>query len=173
MTAAEARAGRLRRLAGVVRADLSALDGLADRIEAFRLDAEQAAPEPVAVMGAGAWLHHYYTGVETCLDRCLRAFEGPPDRRGRWHRDLLEASAVEVAGVRPAGVRIDTRDGLDRLREFRHLFRNAYRIDLVWEEMRPRCGELPALHREVRSDLEAFCEAVSACAARLENDGRA
>jgi hypothetical protein len=61
--------------------------------------------------------------------------------------------ATDADGARAA----PTRSQLSRLLRFRHFFRHAYRIDLLWLELAPLAADLDAIVVAHRADIERFC----------------
>ena len=72
---------------------------------------------------------------------------------------------VEVEGVRPAVLRPPTRAGLARLLRFRHFFRHAYRIDLLWSDVAPILADVGDIATAHRTDVETFCRHLEVAAA--------
>ncbi|MCR4418606.1 MAG: hypothetical protein QHH27_01555 [Clostridia bacterium] len=104
----------------------------------------------------GSILHDYYVAVEnifkvvaTRLDKSILAGE-------QWHRELLEQMTLEVQGVRPALLSPEAAAGLDRLRAFRHVFRNVYGFNLSPEKIKELLLELPRTSALLKRDLSRF-----------------
>ena len=90
---------------------------------------DPGASDPNAAWVALA-LDHAYEAFESLLVRIERALDLPPRAGERWHIDLLESSALDVPGLRPAIVpEASVRDWLELLK-FRHFLRHAYAADL-------------------------------------------
>ena len=137
--------GELRALHAEILDDLDAVARLAERIEQLCLPLpEKAEPEPTQVMAAAGYLHHLYTAVESIHERIVATLDGYSTRGERWHQELLTLAGVPVEGVRPEVICTQTRVRLSRLLRFRHFFRHAYRIDLLWAEVEPLLSDAPS-----------------------------
>jgi hypothetical protein len=90
--------------------------------------------DPSASGPNAAWvalaLDHAYAAFESLLVRSERALDLPPRQGERWHLDLLEASALDVPGLRPAIVPREALSDWLELLKFRHFLRHAYAADL-------------------------------------------
>lgn len=149
----------VRALLAEIRDDLAALDHLVGRIAEIRPRvATLTPPDPVQVMAAAAYLHHAYTAIEAIHERIVVRIDGVRPSGDRSHTELLTLVALDVPGVRPAVIEANTRAQLSRLLRFRHFFRHAYRIDLLWEEIAPLLGDSAATFAAYRHDLDTFCD---------------
>ena len=149
----------VRVLVAEVRDDLEAIDRLMQRLGTLRakIIAASTPADPVDVMAAGAFLHHVYTAMETIHERIAAAIDGAVPSGERWHHEILTRMGVEIPGVRLAVLSPTTRAQLARLLRFRHFFRHAYRIDLLWLELAPLAADVDAIVSSYRDDVERFC----------------
>ncbi|AEG15368.1 hypothetical protein Desku_1801 [Desulfofundulus kuznetsovii DSM 6115] len=137
MTARERKIARLKRLISEINEDLRAIDQIAGKARAL-LEEVNARTGPVPdrdLMAMAAYLHHFYTGVESMFERISRQIDGGPVKAGDWHRELLRSMAVELEGLRPGVISRELMEELDEYRRFRHLFRHAYAGELRWMKM--------------------------------------
>lgn len=75
----------------------------------------------------GTMLHHAYSGIESALERLIRAVDGDlPNASSTFHADLIRRAATPIDGLRPAIIAKETAEDLHRLRRFRHAFRHIY-----------------------------------------------
>jgi hypothetical protein len=83
-------------------------------------------------------LHSFYSGVEKVCEVVALQLDGGLPKGEAWHRDLLAQMTLDVPGVRPPVLSLDSVQRLDEYRRFRHVVRNVYaeRLDP------PRIGEL-------------------------------
>lgn len=109
-------------------------------------------------------LHSFYSGVEKACEVIALQLDGGLPKGEAWHRDLLTQMTLDVPGVRPPALSLDSAQRLDEYRRFRHVVRNVYaeRLDP------PRIGELienlAPLWEQLDAELTAlaqFLEAVS------------
>ncbi|MFQ5857976.1 MAG: nucleotidyltransferase family protein [Anaerolineae bacterium] len=117
-------------------------------------------PSQFELHGLAAYLHQFYTGVESILERIAVGLgEGLP--RGQyWHVDLLNQMAEERAGERPAVIDEPLRARLKDYFDFRHFFRHAYGYTLQWSQMRWKVESLSDTLTMLRDQLDAFFEAM-------------
>ena len=158
MTPVDPTTADLRVLVAEIRDDLAAIERLAERLADVKLRAAAGSePPPLEVMAAAGYLHHLYTGMESIHERIVTRVEGAVPSGERWHQELLTRVGVDVAGVRPAVLRPETRAQLARLLRFRHFFRHAYRIDLLWHEVAGLLADVERVVTDYRADVDAFC----------------
>ncbi len=159
---------RLRALAAEIRAQLAQLRGTTEELAAVRSPAASESVERVIRYAAAAMLDTFYSGVERLLERVARSFGTMPEGP-RWHRDLLEAAALDIDRVRPAPLRPATASSLRAYLAFRHRFRNLYLFDLEDQQMRPLIDDAAAIRAAVEAELERFAAELEAMASRIEH----
>ncbi len=103
-------------------------------------------------------LHSFYAGIEHLLEAIANEVDQTKPAGSTWHRDLLRQMAVEVPTIRPAVIRPETRDRLDRYRGFRHVVRNVYTFNLDADQIGLLMRDLDATLRLVSQDLFAFAD---------------
>lgn len=132
MTAKERKIARLKRLLAELNEDLRAVAQIATKARALLAEVNaRTGPVPDRdLMAMAAYLHHFYTGVESMFERISRQIDGGPHKTGDWHRELLKSMAIELEGLRPAVISRELMEELDEYRRFRHLFRHAYAGEL-------------------------------------------
>ena len=101
-------------------------------------------------------LHGFYSAVERLFELVARHIDGETPGGESWHRDLLDAMARDVTGVRPAVISAGSAQTLDQLRRFRHLVRNVYATNLVPERMADLISALNLLWPTLIQELLAF-----------------
>jgi len=167
--------------------------GDAARAEIARLLAETAADQEsaearrreleVLLASGGAWrdgsaklsvaalaLHHYYTSVESFIERVGRTFEGRLPADGDWHRALLRGATLHLDGVRPRVIRPETERCLVDLLRFRHFLRHAYSASLDPVRLRELAELAVTCAGRVKDDLDAFRDHLHRAAAALDED---
>jgi len=110
----------------------------------------QAEPSKIELAALAAFVHAYYTGIESIFKRIATEVDGDSSDGGRWHSDLLRSMA-QPTEKRKAVVSIGLRHVLGKYLEFRHVFRHAYNFELKWSRM----GDLVLDAEEVLNRLEA------------------
>lgn len=168
MSPNEAGAIAIKRLLAEIRADRTAL-------QAQRADLEQylAGPPPISHERATALalaLDWSYTALESVLDRIVRMLEGSRPNAEDWHKALLENSALEIEGVRPAVLSPEALRAADELRRFRHFLHHAYarflNAERVGQVTADWLSSLSTLERDL-DRFETFLRALSQNSASL------
>lgn len=119
-------------------------------------------PSQFELHGLAAYLHQFYTGVESIFER-IAVWSGEGLPRGEyWHVDLLNQMAEEPVGIRPAVIDEPLRARLNDYLEFRHFFRHAYGCTLLWNKMRWKADNMADTLTKLRGQLHRFFEAMSA-----------
>ena len=118
-------------------------------------------PGQFEMHGLAAYLHQFYTGVESILERIAVGLgEGLP-RGEYWHVDLLNQMAEERAGERPAVIDEPLRARLKDYLDFRHFFRHAYGYTLQWSQMRWKVENLSDTLTMLHDQLHIFFKALT------------
>lgn len=158
MTAREKKIARLKRLLADIKHDLAAVAGLATQIKILN-DEINGKPGPLAdrdMMLMAAYLHHFYTGLESMLERISQNIDGGIGKRGDYHRELLRSMTMEIDGIRPRVITPDLMDELDDYRGFRHMFRHAYAGELRWKKMSHLAENAEIIYSLMETSLQRF-----------------
>jgi len=83
----------------------------------------------------GYYLSGIYATFEEMFVRVAKEFENKIEDPTKWYFELLNRMALEIEEVRPAFLSKKSRDCLDELRKFRHVYRFSYAFELDWEKM--------------------------------------
>lgn len=76
----------------------------------------------------------FYTCAETFLFRVSQKFEN--NLQGdKWHKDLLQKMALNISGIRPAVISVDTMNLLNEILMFRHFRRYYFDYHYDWEKL--------------------------------------
>ena len=144
-------------LAQRIREDLGDMERSVHRAERAWQAAERAqSDQDVYIDSAALNLHSFYSGSERLFEYTAHQLDGGPPKGDAWHRELLRQMTLEVGGVRPAVISVQTAQRLDEFRRFRHVVRNGYAEYLEPGRIGDLAGKLPALWDRLRSELEAF-----------------
>lgn len=105
-------------------------------------------------------IHNFYMGVEHVFARIAKTFdeEGVPSG-ARWPQDLLRRMTKGTTN-RPAVVDEKLRKNLIPFLNFRHFYRQGYRIDVEWAEMRNVVNQYQSVHDQTMDSLRTFLEFV-------------
>lgn len=144
-------------LAERTRNEIAELDDAVRRaLRAWQRSREVGPDQDVYLDSVALNLHGFYSGLERMFELIARHIDQNMPTGEMWHRDLLRAMSLDVADIRPAVVKDDTREHLDTFRRFRHLVRNVYATNLVPEKMEGLMDELPELWSRLQNEMLAF-----------------
>ena len=149
------------RLLAAIRADRTHLSTLEQRVAKAR-SAETWGPGAAELYVAALSLEHYYTAAESIFERIARTFEGLPQGRRRWHRELLDQMVLDFPSIRGPVLSATTARGLGELLSFRHFLRHGYAAELDHGKLHRLAADLPALHERLGVDLDALEHALGA-----------
>lgn len=127
---------RISALLALIQDEFAALQRVVDRTEEARTTLPDD-PSQFELHGLAAYVHKFYTGVETIFERIAVWLREPMPMGSEWHRDLLRQMAEPVEGIRPRVIDESLRGTLGEYLRFRHFFRHAYSYDLEWVRLRP------------------------------------
>jgi len=105
---------------------------------------------------AGYYLHNLYNAFENICLNVARTFENQVDDRSQWHAVLLKRMTLDVEGLRPKLLNAEVHQCLDELRRFRHVFRNAYTIELAPQRIAIVIAQAQHLQKLYKADLNHF-----------------
>jgi hypothetical protein len=99
-----------------------------------RIDASGSEDEFLCA-ALGYTIHNLYNAIESYFYRIAKFFENELGEAD-WHKTLVDRMTLDIEGVRPALIDLETARTVDELRRFRHLFRNLYKSPLVPAKVR-------------------------------------
>lgn len=106
--------------------------------------------------GVALNLHGFYTGIEHIFEDIARTIETSLPSGSGWHIDLLTQMSAEVATIRPAVIKMETRNCLDEYRGLRHIVRNVYAFNLRSARLEELIEDLPQCFAFISNDLLEF-----------------
>jgi hypothetical protein len=115
--------------------------------------------------GIGDVVHDFYTGIEHIFERLSPELNGGLPAGSAWHRHLLSNMTLDLPGIRPPVLQVETAQTLEEFLRFRHLFRNLYGFELEWPRLHRLLERLPEAWAAVDADLERFLAFLDAAAA--------
>jgi len=142
---------------------LTALDGdrqAAMRHRALALSLTPRLEDELVQTAVAASIHHFYSAIESAIERVLRGFGQSSPSGERWPQEVLELALMAVAGVRPAILSTASVSLLRRLLAFRHFFRHAYSVTWDVAELRRNLATLDAVGGPLMNDLDVFAAAL-------------
>jgi hypothetical protein len=116
-------------LAGRIRASLEDVKTAVNRTTVLAEKARRSGDDDYWD-GVALNLHGFYSGVERIFEDIARTIDGGLPSGAEWHTSLLRQMTVEIGKLRPAVIRMETRQSLDEYRGFRHIVRNVYAFNL-------------------------------------------
>ncbi len=121
-----------------------------DNIRGFSLDDKGS----LRILGSA--LHDYYNAVENIFKTIAQKIDSSLPEGSNWHKELLDQMVLEVYGIRPRVTKARTKDLLEELLAFRHVFRNVYGYNLTREKIEDLIRKLPDLSLNLKKDLKNF-----------------
>ena len=103
-------------------------------------------------------LHGFYSGVEQICEDIARMIDGGLPSGAQWHISLLRQMTVEMGKLRPAVIRMETRQSLDEYRGFRHVVRNVYAFNLRPTRLNKLAMGISNCISNLTIDLSAFAD---------------
>ena len=116
----------------------------------------------------GSVLHDFYVAAENLFQAVARDLDEKVPQGPTWHLALLRQMTLAIPGVRPAVLRKETAEQLDKYRAFQHVFRNVYGFNLNAERLRDLLAELARTVAALRRDVENF---IAGLRANLPEEG--
>ncbi len=74
-------------------------------------------------------VHHAYTALESIMERVHRQLLAEAPAGADWHRRLLDDARLDLPGLRPPLLSVETVRLAHELRGFRHVVRHAYEME--------------------------------------------
>lgn len=105
---------------------------------------------------AGYYLNNLYSAFENICLNIAQTFEHQIDDRSRWHAALLKRMTLDIESIRPKLLSPATYTALDELRRFRHIFRNAYTLELDPQRLQLVLYHAQQLQQYYPADLAQF-----------------
>lgn len=97
-----------------------------------------------------------YLTIEEIFVKVAKEFENKIEDSIRWHSELLKRMALEVDDVRPAVISKKTRNSLDELRKFRHVFRFSYAFELQADKIQLVVKRWLSCRETFKNDIQKF-----------------
>lgn len=170
MTSGERKIARLKKLVADINNDIRAITKLTINVQTV-LNEVRVKSGPVSdrdMMLLAAFLHHFYTALESVMMRISSVFDGGIDKSGDYHRELLNSMTIEIEGVRPQVFSIEFVEELDDYRRFRHMFRHAYAGELRWKKMGHLAENINTIYAILEASLLRFTIFIANLIKRLE-----
>ena len=102
-------------------------------------------------------LHSFYNGLERISSLFLDKFNDFIPSDSQWHKTLLKV----MFGLNSKNInfiRSDLQNTVENYLSFRHLVRNIYCTELVWDRMKMLAENLEETWTMIKSDFESLLE---------------
>ena len=107
--------------------DLEELERSVRRAErAWQAAGRVQSDQDMYIDSAALNLHSFYVGLERLFELTAHQLDGSLPKGEAWHRDLLRQMTIDLTGIRPPMISVETANRLDEYRRFRHVVRNVY-----------------------------------------------
>jgi hypothetical protein len=116
---------------------LELMDATIGEIEAIRVDLASRQPTHREVAATGAFVADFYNGLENILKRISRCYGVPMPAGDDWHAELFNRFCAPGFHGLPVIFDDQQRRLLAKYRQFRHVIRHGYSIQLDWERLTP------------------------------------
>lgn len=122
------------------------------------LEKAQKESDDLYLDGIALNLHGFYSGIERLFERIAVHVDDNLPQGANWHKTLLSQMADEVAGVRPAVISEEVRQGLDEYRGFRHIVRNVYAYKFELSKLARLTRKAPVIFNQLKKEMYAFAD---------------
>jgi len=131
---------------------------LSDKLVVF----EKETPSREMIDSAGYWIHNLYCAFEDLFKQVSAFWENNLSDDGDYHVNLLKRMIINIKGIRPPVLSLNTYEHLNELRGFRHVFRHAYSYGLDDERVAYLIRKTISKKEMVLADLSKFREQIEA-----------
>lgn len=112
--------------------------------------------ELIISLALGAILHNYYTIIENIIIRIMKLSGESLPQGENWHKDLILKASIDIEGFRVKIISKDTLKEIDKLRGFRHIFRNVYGQHLDYQRILYLIEQSPKIIDKFNKDVIRF-----------------
>lgn len=149
--------GRYQALTQRIRQEEQDLARIVSAVERHWRSSRTAAADQDAYLNSVALnLHGFYSGLERVFELIAAELDGTRLGGERWHVELLKQMTLDLPGLRPPVLEVETARRLDEYRKFRHLIRNIYTTNIIPDELKKLVDALPSLWSDIQQELATF-----------------
>lgn len=130
------------------------LKAVAAEVDLLLSDTKKRAATPRETYAASALLSDFYGGLENILKRFLKACQLPFPTGENWHIALLAMFKQDANSVLPLKIGEEQMRSLNEFRKVRHVVRNNYGHQLVWERILPMLEKVASVLETFKSSVE-------------------
>ena len=113
-------------------------------------------PSNYLLRAGGSILHDFYTGIEKIFEDIAKEIDERVPTGEEWHSELLHQMTLDIPGLRPPVISVDSEKRLREYLGFRHLFRKRYGFELDWEKMKRLLLNMPQVLYRLEKEIEIF-----------------
>ena len=139
-------------LVAEIKDELSKVEILAQKLTSpkNRTDEEEV------MESAALRLYNFYTGCERIFKLIVTEVNGSISHELDWHKRLLTQVSLEIDGIRPAVISLQTRKDLEELLRFRHVVRNIYGFELDANRIENLMDLATGIYPSFKTEIEKF-----------------
>ncbi len=138
--------------------DLASLEAFRAEIAALR---EGFASRWGVAVATASVVQNGYNGIEEILKSLAANLDGAVPEGDAWHRALLDQMSMPLEGVRPAAISSELYVLLDALRQFRHVARHRYGVELDPAKVDENLARLRQAFALFRNEFDRLDETLS------------
>jgi hypothetical protein len=113
-------------------------------------------PSNYILRAGGSILHDFYTGIEKIFESVAKEVDRRIPIGEEWHSELLHQMTLDIPGLRPPVISLNTEKRLREYLGFRHLFRKRYGFELDWEKMKRLLIKISQILFELEKEIKVF-----------------
>jgi hypothetical protein len=130
------------------------LKAVTAEVNSLLSDTEGRAATPRETYAASALLSDFYGGVENVLKRFLKFYQMPFPTGENWHIALLAMFGQDSNPNLPLKIGEEQMRSLNEFRKVRHVVRNNYGHQLIWERLSPMLKKVTPVLKSFESSVE-------------------
>jgi hypothetical protein len=132
---------------------LERMDATVREIVAIQTDLASRRPTVRETAATAAFLADFYTGIENILKRISRCYGVPMPTGDDWHVELFGRFCEPGSQGLPVVFDTEQKKSLAKYRQFRHVVRHGYAMQLDWERMAEGVGGVQAAYAGFKARL--------------------
>ena len=113
-------------------------------------------PSNYILRAGGSILHDFYTGIEKIFESIAKEVDRRIPIGEEWHSELLHQMTLDIPGLRPPVISLNTEKRLREYLGFRHLFRKRYGFELDWEKMKRLLIKISQTLFDLEKEIKVF-----------------
>ena len=135
---------------------LELMDATVGEIEAIQADLASRQPTVREKAATAAFLADFYTGIENILKRISCCYGVPMPAGDDWHVELFGRFCEPGFQGLPVIFDAEQKKSLAKYRQFRHVVRHGYAMQLDWERMAEGVAKAAVAYAGFKAKLHAL-----------------